>query len=268
MFSLLKIDLKRVLKDKLFLVLIILAGVFAVITPLLYEMMFVLLEAEEFAGMMIDGKTIFFSSFSAGNNLGLIAPVLIMIVLCKDFSYGTIRNKIISGNKRAQIFVSLFITCFVITWGIVLVHALLSLGVSLLFFDYQSTPFTTADFNYLISSLAIQMLIWFFICAIMALFIVLMKNAGLAIVSYVAVMFVFTIIGAIFQTVLIIPNIVDETTLKVLEFFNGSNPFVNMIGMGSRYELKDVLYMVIPCVLGSALCIGLGIIGFNKKDLK
>ena len=268
MFSLLKIDLKRVLNDKLFLVLIILAVVFAVITPLLYEMLFVLLEAEEFAGMMIDGKTIFFSSFSAGNNLGLIAPVLIMIVLCKDFSYGTIRNKIISGNKRAQIFVSLFITCFVITWGIVLVQALLSLGVSLLFFEYQSTAFTSADFWYFIISLVLQMLIWLFVCALMSFFCVFMKNAGLAVVMYVAVVLLMGIFGAIVQVAFMFADAADKILYNVLEFLNGSNPFLNYIGFGTEYKLKEVLYMAIPCVLWTGLLLVLGALAFNKKDLK
>ena len=268
MLSLLKIDFKRVLKDKLFMVLAILALVFAVISPLLYKVLFSLLEAEEFAGMVVDGKMMFFSSFSAGNNLGLIAPILVMIALCKDFSFGTIRNKIISGKTRAQIFISLFITCFVITWGVILAHALVTLGFSLLFFDYQSTPFTAADFNYFISSLALQMLIWFFICAIMALLIVLMKNAGLAVVTYAAVMFIFTIFGSIVQAALMMPDFIDQATMSALECLNGSNPFVNSIGLGTSYQVKDVLYMLIPCTVGSILCIGLGIVGFNKKDLK
>ena len=51
MFNLLKMDLKRLFKDKLFLVLCILAGVFALITPLLYKGLFALMEGEDLLGM-------------------------------------------------------------------------------------------------------------------------------------------------------------------------------------------------------------------------
>ena len=96
MLNLLKTDLKRVLKDKLFIILCIIAGVFSLITPLLYKGLYVLMGGDDFLGMF-SAKGLFFRSFVPGDNLGLIAPVLVAIALCKDFSHGTVRNKIISG---------------------------------------------------------------------------------------------------------------------------------------------------------------------------
>ena len=102
MRSLLKADFKRVLKDKLLLVMGILAVVFAAFTPLLYAVMFSSMEMvdDPMVSSLISGKMQFFASFSMGNNLGLIAPVLLGIALCKDFSFGTVRNKIIAGKSR------------------------------------------------------------------------------------------------------------------------------------------------------------------------
>ena len=40
MTNLIKVDLKRVLKDKLIIVILILGAVFALITPLLYRLLF------------------------------------------------------------------------------------------------------------------------------------------------------------------------------------------------------------------------------------
>ena len=113
MSGLLKADFRRVFKDKLLIVMGILAVVFAAITPVLYAIIFSGLgSADEMTmdilSMYISGKAQFFSSFSLGNNLGLIAPVLLAIVLYKDFSYGTIRNKIIAGKSRTSIYLSLF----------------------------------------------------------------------------------------------------------------------------------------------------------------
>ena len=119
MLELLKVDFKRVLRDKLFLVVCILSGVFALTTPLLYLLIFKLAGAgdlEELAllGVSVNGKSQFFDFFSLANNLGLIAPVLLAVALCKDFSHGTIRNKIICGKSRTKIYFSLFCTCAIV----------------------------------------------------------------------------------------------------------------------------------------------------------
>ena len=110
MTNLFRADLKRVLKDKLLLVMGILAVVFALITPLLYAAIFSsdgLLDDPLFASL-VTAKSQFFQSFSMTNNLGLIAPVLLAIVLCKDFSFGTVRNKVM----RTYILISSSENCF------------------------------------------------------------------------------------------------------------------------------------------------------------
>ena len=65
MRELLKTDLKRILKDKLFLVACILGVIFAVSSPLLSEALIVGLNIEEELGASFaSAKSMFFSSFS------------------------------------------------------------------------------------------------------------------------------------------------------------------------------------------------------------
>ena len=118
MIDLLKADLKRAVKDKLFIVLSIIAVVFAFITPLLYKFIFEIMEVDvesmqelDIISGTINAKAMFFGAFSLGNNFGLILPLFVAIIICKDFSSGTIRNKIICGKSRASIYFSLLITC-------------------------------------------------------------------------------------------------------------------------------------------------------------
>ena len=105
MTELLKIDFRRVLKDKLLIVVGILAATFALITPILYVVLFGSQDMmdDPMIANLITAKSQFFQNFSMGNNLGLIAPVLLAIVLCKDFSFGTVRNKIIAGSVQRNI---------------------------------------------------------------------------------------------------------------------------------------------------------------------
>ena len=274
MRDLLKTDFKRVLKDKLFLILCIVAGVVALSSPLLYKALFALVPPEEMAevetmlAMQINAKMLFFNAFSLMNNFGLLLPVLITIVLCKDFSHGTIRNKIISGKPRTSVFFSLLITCSVFVCGIMLAQALLTLAVSLLFFDYQPTEFTASDFGYFMASIGFKLLICLLVSALLTFFIVTMKNAGLAIVMYFVVNFGCVIIGVVTQTVFPFLD-ADTAAYGILQFLNRANAFATMIvGNGTSYSLAEVLSLLLPNLVITAALILFGWMIFRKKDLK
>lgn len=274
MKGLLKADFKRVFKDKLLIVMAILAVVFALITPLLYALLFS--GTDEMVSGMVSGlvsaKANFFSSFSVGNNLGLIAPVLLAIALCKDFSYGTVRNKIIAGKSRSAIFLSLFITCSVIFVAVMLLHAFVTLGVSLIFFDYQQGDFTVSDFWYFMESLALDILTLLFVAAMLSWLCACMKNVGLVIVLYIAISFVLVLAGSIMQMVARVMESIggNENTVSVLKFLDRINvgSAVTYIGTGTKYTLEDILYLTLPSTVGILGFLGLGLWRFNKKDLK
>ena len=274
MSDLLRADFKRVLKDRLLIVMGILATVFALITPLLYVLLF---EASDFAddtilSSMVSAKTQFFSSFSFGNNLGLIAPVLLMIVLCKDFSFGTVRNKVIAGKSRSAIFLSMFIVCSVILVAVMLLHAFITLGFCLIFFEYQESAFTISDFWYFLESLSFDVLSIVFIAAMMSWLCAAMKNVGLAIVMYVAITFALVMVGSIIQVVISIMEFseTNKTIVEILRFIDRINVANSStyIGMGAEYTLEDVLYFTVPALVGIFGFAGLGLLKFNRKDLK
>lgn len=274
MKGLLKADFKRVLKDKLLIVMGILAVVFALFTPLLYALLFSG-ENVSVTGLLsgfVSAKSTFFSSFSIGNNIGLIAPVLLSIALWKDFSYGTVRNKIIAGKSRTAIFMSLFITCSVIFVAVMLLHGFVTLGVSLIFFDYQPTPFTWSDFWYFVESLALDILMLLFVSAMLSWLCACMKNVGLVIVLYIAISFILTLAASIITIVLTVLQATGgkESTVATLEFINKINVTNSAayIGTGTEYTMKDLLYLTVPATVSILGFLGLGLWRFNKKDLK
>ena len=274
MTGLLKADFRRVFKDKLLMVMGILAVAFAIFTPLLYVAISSGMGdmGEAIISGFITGKAQFFASFSMGNNLGLIAPVLLAIALCKDFSFGTVRNKIIAGKSRSAIFLSLFVTCAVVLIAVMLLHAFITLGVSLIFFDYQAAEFTAADLWYFLESLAFEILVLLFVAALLSWLCASMKNVGLVIVLYIAVAFFFVIVGSITQMALSVMDATGgkESLIALLRFIDRTNVFNGAahIGTGTAYTLKDMLYLTIPPVVGTLGFIGLGLLSFNKKDLK
>lgn len=274
MRSLLKADFKRVLQDKLLIVMGILAVVFAAMTPLLYALMFIDIGIEEdpMVASLISGKAQFFSSFSIGNNLGMIAPVLLAIALCKDFSFGTVRNKIIAGKSRSGIFLSLFVTCATVLIAVMLLHAFITLGISLIFFDYQPTAFVIADLWYFLESLAFEFLVLLWVAALLSYLCACAKNVGLVIVLYIAVTFLLVIVASIVQGMIAVMGMIgdNEQTLEVLRFIDRINigSATVYIGTGTAYTLEDVLYLTVPPTVGILGFLGLGLWRFNKKDLK
>jgi ABC-type transport system involved in multi-copper enzyme maturation permease subunit len=166
----------------------------------------------------------------------------------------------------------MFIMCAAVMWLVMLAQALLTLGISLLVFDYQPGAFTAKDFGYLMASLAFEMLDYLCVAALVTMLCAMFKKAGLSAVLYVAVMFLLTLVGAILSVVLLVMKMEpgNGSTIDVLEFFQRINIFQAnaVIGTGSSYSREDVLYYVLPPVIYTAGLLGFGVWRFNKKDLK
>lgn len=274
MRELIQADLKRVIKDKLMLVLAILAVVFALITPLTFALVFSVIDVSEepMLSALVSAKGMFFQSFSMTNNMGFIAPILLAIVLYKDFSYGTVRNKIISGKSRSQIFLSTFIVCSLVLVCLIMLSAFITLGVSLIFFDYQEGAFAAADLGYFFASLGFELLVLLFMSALLSLLCTCSKNLGIAIVLYLAFTFALTLVGSFTQVIGAVAQTFVESELlaKVINVIDRLNVGMSTsyIGTGDSYSLSDVLYLTLPALSGIAAFLGLGLVSFNKKDLK
>lgn len=274
MLNLVRSDLRKVVKDRLFLVVCILAVGFALVTPLLYTLLFSDMDPllDEITAGFLMAKGQFFSAFSLGNNFGFIAPFLLVIILCKDFSYGTIRNKIISGHSRTRIFLSMYLTCAVVLFCVAAFHAFLTLGISLLFFPYQSAPFTVGDLGYFFASLGFELLVFFCVAAILSWLCATMKNVGLVIVLYAAISLGLTMVSAILQVGISVLTMEagNEALVKVLTFLQNINifNFSTIIGNGTSYEVKQILYLTLVPIIGCAALLGLSILKFRHKDLK
>lgn len=279
MLDLLKVDFKRVLKDKLFLVVCIISAVFALTTPLLYLLIFSGMGIEDFAeleilGLSITGKAQFFDFFSLGNNLGLIAPVLLSIAICKDFSHGTVRNKLIYGKTRTSVFLSMFTVTFCVMFGIMLLGAILTLLVSLIFFPYQSTEFVASDIGYFLLSLLFEAILYLFVAALTSFLCAGMKNVGLVIVGYIAIAMGMSVITSILQVgeLMMTTGVFDtpEAVTKIVEFLQDINVFnfASVIGKSTKYSARDVLCCILSPLVGAVGFTVWGIFTFKKRDLK
>ncbi len=272
MLSLIKTDFKRVLGDKLFLVMCIIAGVFALITPLLYLIVFGMETdpmAAEFLGGIGTARGVFFDAFSLGNNFGLIGPVFLSIVLMKDFSFGTVRNKIISGHKRSTIFLSMYTVCAAVMFGVVFLQALVSFAVGLIVFDLG---IEASEIGFVLLSLLLEFLLYLAVSAFICWLCAAMKNVGLVLVLYVAATMALTMVASIIMVIILVLEAegTGETAVKILEVLQNINIFNygTLIGKGSSYETEQLCYLAATPVVMTVGFVGLGILKFNRKDIK
>ncbi len=272
MRNLIASDLRRVVKDKLLMVVIIVAAAFAVLTPLLYWVLFKGMDAMtvEMLGVGTYAKDLFFTAFNIGNDLGLVAPVLIAVILFKDFSHGTIRNKIIAGKSRTHIFVSTYVTCLIVLFAVTLFYALLTLGVSLLMFPYQEAPFDWACLGYTLGSLLLELNLYLFVAALVSYICVSSRNIGLVLVKYLGIsMGVAFVTSALQIAVMAVEVEGNETALKILEFVQNINiyNYVMVIGKGTSYGTKELLFMIFTPLVLTAGIFFLGVNKIRKKDI-
>lgn len=274
MGNLLSCDLHRIRKDKLFWIGVLVATIFAIAVPLLLWVLYRNMDtsALDVLGMTINGKSLFFAAFNISADLGLVAPPLIAVILFKDFSQGTIRNKIIAGNKRTSIFLSIYISSLIAVLGITLLYAFLTLGVSLLVFPYQQDPFGWQDFWYLLGSLGLNLNLYLFVAALITCISVSSKSTGAVVLKCLGVT-----MGASIVTTLLTGGITamqalggQDALLKILKFLQNINVYhyITVIGTGTAYKTKELIYMIAtPPVLVAALLF-LGGSHLRKKDIK
>lgn len=266
MLRLLKTDYKRIFKDKLFLITCIIGMAFAILGPFLYkllEMMMFTEEDKEFLGSMFYAKTFFISAFSLSNNFGLIVSILITIVVCKDFSFGTIRNKIISGNKRSQIYLSFFISTASILTGVMFCYSLIAFGMSAIVFPYSPTGFSGGEVGKLLTILLFEIMALLVAGSLLSFLCVSAKNAGISIIIYVAISMILSTVTVILQTF----AYDNEALINVMKFVPlfGINLIVNQ---GEEFVFADYLIAISASALYVFLFSLFGTLIFKKKDLK
>ena len=61
-------------------------------------------------GKALTGPTMLFTSLSPIQNYGFALPINLISFICLEFSQGSIRNKIIAGNSKLKIYISLCVS--------------------------------------------------------------------------------------------------------------------------------------------------------------
>lgn len=254
MRNLIKTDFKKILTDKLLIIAFAVSIGLAFFIPAVY---FALQEISVNTNnpLMFSVRDIAMpSSFNIVSDVGLLVIVFITLIIGKEFSNGNIRNKIIVGNKRRDVYISLFIVTYVTLVGLMILSTIIMTLTGLIFFPYDIYGSTTGD---IIGSLFIGLLIGIitisFVVALSCFFTIALNNVALGIVTPILLFFLLT-----FIQMAELPNWVYyinvENTLTTL----GTH----------KYDIEEVLLRLLPTIIFTPTLLISGIAIFNKKDLK
>ena len=266
MSDLLRADYYRIKKDVILVISLIIIAFFALSTPALSLLLKKLLidSIGELDGMNLGisftGKYVFVSSLSVSNNVALILPVLIGIIVCRDFSSGTVRNKIIAGHSRLRIYLSSLVTAASVGAALFLIYSLLMLSFGSLLLGYGSA-FTLSEFVYVLKVLLMGTLMYSALMAFAVFFAATTRRVGLTIVLQIAIAMIVSILGTL-------PMMLPDCP-EWLEWLSRLNPsYQLLLATSDKFStdlfvtslLSSVAYISISAAAGSLI--------FRRAELK
>lgn len=203
MRSLLKADFFTLLKSKIFYILLAICVIFPIIMVLtnfgLSKLADSLAEETEM-GMDLSNafqaRTIMFSNFSLTNNVGLIIPIFAGIMTMGDIRNGTVRNKVISGHNRTQIYLSHLIVSIALCVAMSLLSFLLLCGGSLIFFKYGVTFNGDEVWNFS-KCLIVGLLAFAYVASVSTFFALVTKSIPMTIIFTLLLVIVLGLLSGI-----------------------------------------------------------------------
>ena len=205
------------------------------------------------------------SSSSPTNNFGVAVPINLVAFIVGEYNYGTIRNKIISGNRRVNIYVSLFITGIIFSFILMFAYCGLSVGLGSMLDGWGDLT----DGGEIASLILISALTYVMLSAVALFFASLFKHQGLAITCTTLLIFSGLI------TAIIYFSMNGSGSITHIDYWLfGINPLAYHALSTMTFSIfrVDASESLLPCVVSclgyTALFLGMGILKKKKNDIK
>lgn len=201
-----------------------------------------------------------------------------------EYSDGTIRNKIIVGQRRRDIYLANVLTSSIVSVIMCMAFILpyLSIGIPLL-------GFFTADINMILLTGAAVLLLAVAFSAVFTLIAMVYRNKAVAVVVCMLLAFGFLLMGGVLQQMLEAPKMISEYSMSVDgSLINTDVPNPKYLE-GIKREIVQAVYDIVPggqavqCTMLTAVNLprlpfyslgitlfttGIGFALFRKSDLK
>jgi hypothetical protein len=266
MLNVLKADIYRIVKDKMFIILLIIGAAISVVLPVAPAGIYMGV-AGGYNRAAVDSLYIVDVVASPSSAFGLVLGIFILIFLGKDAT--TLRHKVIGGISRKDIYFSNLLLCIILYVGLMLAHSLLTFVVTEIFFDIKAADFLNVFLGFLFKVFG-----YFVIAAILSFFGKAFRTIALGIVLFVILAEVTVGFGSIVQA--LVPTMMGQPGYEHLEpLFKGLTIvsyalFQDSIGLPLQVEhnLMFCLTYFTSLELSGMAFIGFGYLIMQKKDLK
>lgn len=165
MINLIKASLFKLFKDRTFHITAIVGGVLAI-----------LLIGIRYLSKECNGQSFFLNSLTPGSSFGLTIPINLIVFTVGEFTYGTVRNKIIAGISKAKVYIGLFITGLVFTFILAAAFSILTIGISSLIGGFNLESIGGSRFA--LSYVAYVVCSYIFVTALSIFFATIFRQIG------------------------------------------------------------------------------------------
>ena len=261
----------KIARDLTFRITLIVGGAFAIFTCLLYFFL---------DKSTCTGPNMIVNTFTPVNNFGIAVPVNLISFTVLEFTQGTIRNKIIAGNSKFKIYLSLFLTGIIFTLSLIIVYAAICtiFGGIVGGFDLEKSRVTvnmmfpaSVTVKYLIQLIVIYFFVFVFLTSFAIFSATLFRNIGPCIPLVVGVLF----LGALLPVFLyghIEPNSPAEWILKIFDPFYGITGAtisgVDAEHISAFFEDSTFISAIASNIVYAGALFAGGAILFVKRDVK
>lgn len=266
----------KLFKDKTFKVTLIIGVILSIALPLLY------LTIDKNASIKIcTGSNFLISSASPVQNFGLSIPINLISLIVGEFTYGTIRNKVIVGYKKSTIYMELFVSSLIFTFVLMTLYICISVALgSLLGEGFDPTGSLTG--TVIAKWIAIIIVDYIFVTSVSLAFGTLIRHQGFA-VGLTILIFMICFISAMIiaaeenltEIVGDVQPILNDSTFKWAIWLNplflvSSTPLASA-GIGNYGWISDskvFLASILSPLIFAGLFYLVGAFFFSKRDLK
>ena len=240
MGRLLKSFFFKLSRDLTFRIVLIIGAGLAVFMTGLY--LLIDLGIEGLAGdsiKFLTGPNMLLTSFNPTSNFGLAIPICLITFICLEFSQGAIRNKIIAGHSKFQIYTSLVLSGLVLAFALLIVYCGLCTLIGTIFggFDLKdpillitmSIAGAYAEPSYIVQMVLTAVVVYICIVSYTVFFAALFRSVGPCIPVVIIVLIMLSLGGSLIAS---IGSILEDEAL--VNFVKIVDPLFVISGGGSE----------------------------------
>ena len=281
MRNLFKAFLFKLRKDLTFRITLFIGLGIAVLMTLIYlgidlGMKALAQEAEaSYKFMFCTGQNLFLSSLSPAQNFGIAIPVNLISFTVLEFTHGTIRNKIITGNSKSKIYFSLILAGLVFTFALIVTYSLLCLALGSIIGGFNingTTLYGDINAEYFVKMIVLTIMVYILITIATIFFATLLRNIGPCIPIVILLILGCYLVSTIFGTVSAFGENVEfiKNMTQVLKYINPLHSIASTISTDGVLTIANDAFIaeIVNNIVYSAIFLFFGLLIFKKRDVK